>query len=126
MFPQCRFSRPTAKVTGLRVVTRSDTCQGQELVWARSWCFNRKNQVGFEEMLKLSEFFYFPYGKHSFMGEGAIVTLLSDNQNCSLVCTCSILVALCCPTPPPTSINQLCKYKKTFPECFSWPPPPWF
>ena len=65
--------------------------------------------------------FYFPDGKHLFMGEGhSIVTILSNDQNSSLVCTCSLLIALSCPsnvpnfttTLPPTSSNQLHKYQK--------------
>ena len=49
MFPQCRFSRQTAKLAGLLAVTLSDTWQGQESVYGLGvGKISQKNQIDFE------------------------------------------------------------------------------
>ena len=54
MFPQCRFSRPIAKLAGLLVVTLSDTWQGQESVYGLgAGKISQKNQVDFEQMIHM-------------------------------------------------------------------------
>ena len=51
MFPQCRFSRPIAKLVGLLVVTLSDTWQDQESAYGLgAGKISQKNQVDFEQI----------------------------------------------------------------------------
>ena len=98
---------------------------------ARSWCNSQKNKVGFEQMLKLLMhlFIFLMVNIFSWGMAGHSVIALSNDQNSSLVRTCSILVALFHPsnvqnftsTSPPTSSNQLHKYHlNCSPECFSY------
>ena len=100
-------------------------------VRATCWCISQKNQVGLEQMLKLLLNFLIFLMVNTFHGGGghSIVTLSSNDQNSSLICICSILVALSSPlkvqnfkpTPLPTSINQLYKYKQMFSWMFLMP-----
>ena len=54
MIPQCRFSRPIAKLAGLLVVALSDTWQGQESVYGLgAGKISQKNQVDFEQMIHM-------------------------------------------------------------------------
>ena len=84
-------------------------------VLARSWCNSQKNEVGFEQMLKLLMhlFLFLMVNIFSWGMAGHSIITLSNDQNSSLVRTCSILVALFHPsnvqnftsTSPPTSSN---------------------
>ena len=98
----------------------------------RSWCISQKNQVGFEQMLKfLMNLLIFPIVNTLSWGHSTI-SLSPNDQNSSLVGTCSILVALShqsnvqnfTSTPPPTSSNQFHKYQKMFSCIFLMPLPP--
>ena len=135
MFPQCRFSHWTT-TKGKRPASgysKQYTDRPRVGVLTRSWCISQKNKVGFEQMLKLlmNLLIFAMVNTIPWKGGQSIITLSPNDQNSSLVCTCSILVALSpplnvqnvTPTPPPTSGNQLHKYHKIcFPECFSCPP----
>ena len=120
LFPQCRFSRPTAKVTGLWVVTLSDTGEGQELVYCPEVQeLARRIGLTLNGCWNFWWIFWFSWWYKHFMGDvHSIVTLSSNDQNSSFVHTCLILVAPSCPSnvpnfttaPPPTSSNQLNKY----------------
>ena len=72
IFPQCRFSRLSAKATGY---SKRYWAQPRVGVLARSWCISQKNQVDFEQVLKLDESIDFPDGKYLFMGSGVFKTL---------------------------------------------------
>ena len=125
MFPRCEFSPPTAKATGLRVVTLSDT-----------GVLARRIRLALNRWLKLlMNHLIFPmvntFSRGRRGGGNSIITLSPNDQNSSLVCTCSSLLALSCllnvknftSTPPSASSNELYKYhKKCSPECLSCPP----
>ena len=54
MFPQCWFSWPTAKVNQpTSGSSKKYWAKPRVCVLARSRCISQKNQVGFEQMLKL-------------------------------------------------------------------------
>ena len=112
MFPQCRFSQPTAK-GNWPTSSYSKWYQEPTSLPTRKWRISQKNQYGFEQMLKLlMNLLIFLMG-NTFScvcvcvcvcvcgggrGGGASNYMLSPNgQNFSLVRTCSILVVISLP-----------------------------
>ena len=132
MCPQCRFSQPTAKITGLRVATLRDTEQSQELVhWPGIGVLARRIRLALTICWNFW-YFDFPDGKHLFMewGQDSTISLSPNDQNSSFVCTSSISVALSCPSnvrtlhqlPLPPLVISSINTKKCSPECFSMSP----